>query len=121
VLEAFSPAVRAWFAASFPEPTRPQIDAVNAWLAHAGTWETLDPANVAASLGGTSNASHLAGVLLAAALTLVLLETVLARWFSHAGVTELTKQSGIKGEGFGSGLAASARQASSLKPQTASS
>src|SRR4249919_1623546 len=26
VLEAFSPAVRAWFAASFPEPTTPQID-----------------------------------------------------------------------------------------------
>ncbi|MEY2401182.1 MAG: ATP-dependent helicase Lhr and Lhr-like helicase, partial [Ilumatobacteraceae bacterium] len=26
VLEAFSPAVRAWFAASFPEPTAPQVD-----------------------------------------------------------------------------------------------
>src|SRR5215212_3423872 len=26
VLERFSPAVREWFAAAFPEPTKPQID-----------------------------------------------------------------------------------------------
>ena len=38
MLEAFSPAVRAWFAASFPEPTRPQIDG---WPAIVGGGHTL--------------------------------------------------------------------------------
>lgn len=38
VLEAFSPAVRAWFAASFPEPTSPQI---GGWPAILGGGHTL--------------------------------------------------------------------------------
>ena len=38
VLEAFSPAVRAWFAASFPVPTTPQIDG---WPAILGGGHTL--------------------------------------------------------------------------------
>jgi len=38
VLEAFSPAVRAWFAASFPEPTTPQIDG---WPSILGGSHTL--------------------------------------------------------------------------------
>lgn len=37
VLEAFSPAVRAWFAASFPEPTTPQIDGWPSILSGAHT------------------------------------------------------------------------------------
>ena len=38
VLEAFSPAVRAWFAASFPEPTTPQIEG---WPSILGGSHTL--------------------------------------------------------------------------------
>src|SRR3954449_8276655 len=38
VLEAFSPAVRAWFAASFPEPTTAQI---KGWPAILGGSHTL--------------------------------------------------------------------------------
>ena len=38
VLEAFSPAVRAWFAASFPTPTKPQIEG---WPAILGGGHTL--------------------------------------------------------------------------------
>jgi ATP-dependent helicase Lhr and Lhr-like helicase len=38
VLEAFSPAVRAWFAASFPAPTQPQIEG---WPAIIGGGHTL--------------------------------------------------------------------------------
>ena len=38
VLEAFSPAVRAWFASSFPEPTAPQIQG---WPAIVGGSHTL--------------------------------------------------------------------------------
>ena len=37
VLEAFSPAVRAWFAASFPEPTTPQIEGWPAILSGSHT------------------------------------------------------------------------------------
>jgi ATP-dependent Lhr-like helicase len=37
VLEAFSPAVRAWFAASFPEPTTPQVDGWPSILSGAHT------------------------------------------------------------------------------------
>src|SRR4029079_11842292 len=37
VLDAFSPAVRAWFAASFPEPTTPQIDGWPAILSGSHT------------------------------------------------------------------------------------
>src|SRR4051794_30649158 len=37
VLEAFSPAVRAWFAASFPQPTTPQIDGWPAILSGSHT------------------------------------------------------------------------------------
>src|SRR4051812_50073231 len=38
VLEAFSPAVRAWFAASFPEPTTAQV---HGWPAILGGSHTL--------------------------------------------------------------------------------
>ena len=37
VLERFSPAVREWFAASFPEPTKPQIEGWPAIISGAHT------------------------------------------------------------------------------------
>jgi hypothetical protein len=39
---------------------------------------------VSATLGASASGSPIAGILLAALLALVILETLLARWFSHA-------------------------------------
>jgi hypothetical protein len=58
--------------------------AVSAWLARAGDWETIDPKQPADAVGSTNRTSPLAWLLLAALLVLVIAETALARWFSHA-------------------------------------
>ena len=58
--------------------------AVGAWLNKSGPWTTFDPESVSATLSGGPGGSPLAGVLLASVLALVILETLLARWFSHA-------------------------------------
>lgn len=86
-------------------------NAVNAWLAHAGTWETLNPEDFKSALGGVSNASHLAGVLLAAVLMLVLIETLLARWFSHAHAGEAVgSQPSVASESYTAGLRSESRK-----------
>jgi hypothetical protein len=58
--------------------------AVSAWLTRSGPWATFEPANVRATLGAGTSGSPIAGILLAALLGLIILETLLARWFSHA-------------------------------------
>jgi hypothetical protein len=58
--------------------------AVNAWLTRSGPWTTFEPANVGATLGTSASGSPIAGILLAALLGLIVVETLLARWFSHA-------------------------------------
>ncbi len=64
--------------------------AVASWLGNSGPWQTYDADNLAATLGSTDAGSPIAGALLMAVLALVLLETALARWFSHACVTDAT-------------------------------
>jgi len=58
--------------------------AVGAWLNKSGPWSTFDPESVSATLSGGAGGSPLAGLLLALVLALVILETLMARWFSHA-------------------------------------
>ncbi|MHC5113103.1 MAG: BatA domain-containing protein [Planctomycetota bacterium] len=59
--------------------------AVKAWLGRSGGWSFIDPENIGAHLLRAEVGSPIAGVLLVIVLALVILETVLARWFSHAG------------------------------------
>jgi hypothetical protein len=58
--------------------------AVNAWLTRSGPWSTFEPENIRATLGTGASGSPIAGLLLAALLGLIIIETLLARWFSHA-------------------------------------
>lgn len=58
--------------------------AVSAWLGKSGPWSAFDPANIKSTMGGGLGGSPIAGILLMCVLALVVLETLLARWFSHA-------------------------------------
>ena len=58
--------------------------AVSEWLGRSGGWELFDADDPAAALRTADSGAPLAGILLAAVLALILLETALARWFSHA-------------------------------------
>lgn len=58
--------------------------AVNAWLGKSGPWSNFDVDDLKATLGGAAGGSPIAGILLAVVLGLIILETLLARWFSHA-------------------------------------
>lgn len=75
--------------------------AVNTWLRSSGPWSTVDPDNMSAAVGDASGGSPIAGTILALVLALVLTETLLARWFSHAYASDAAQsdQSGVK---FGS-------------------
>ena len=57
---------------------------VSDWLNASGDWELFEPDDLNAALQATKTGSSLAGILLWILLALVLLETLLARWFSHA-------------------------------------
>jgi hypothetical protein len=57
--------------------------AVSEWLARSAPWQLLDPRGAASALETTGSGASLAGVLLIALLSLVVVETALARWFSH--------------------------------------
>lgn len=59
---------------------------VEAWLGRSGRWEFLDADDLGVELRRAEGGSPLAGALLMAVLALVALETMLARWFSHAAV-----------------------------------
>jgi hypothetical protein len=68
--------------------TDPQpASAVQTWLGRSGPWEWFDPDDVAAELRRAERGSPLAGLLLVLVLLLLVVETVLARVFSHADVT----------------------------------
>lgn len=58
--------------------------AVQPWLAQSGPWSLLDLDDAVSDLRHADSGSPLAGLLLLALLGLILLELVLARWFSHA-------------------------------------
>jgi hypothetical protein len=58
--------------------------AVEAWLAESGSWSLLPADELAGRLERVRSGAPLARMLLAALLVLVILETLLARWFSHA-------------------------------------
>ncbi len=62
--------------------------AVGAWLERSGPWGFYDPQDVGADLRGAEGGSPLAGILLLVVLGLILAETLLARWFSHAAVAK---------------------------------
>ncbi|MBT8486851.1 MAG: VWA domain-containing protein [Phycisphaerales bacterium] len=65
--------------------TDPQSPAaVGEWLAGAASWRPIDPAQATVDLERAEGVSPLAGWLLAALLTLLVIELLLARWFSHA-------------------------------------
>ena len=57
---------------------------VSDWLGRSGRWTMFDSEDPAAALRAADTGMALAGILLIAVLGLLLLETMLARWFSHA-------------------------------------
>ncbi len=57
---------------------------VSDWLNTSGKWELFEPDDVNAALKATKAGSSLSGILLWILLALVLIEAMLARWFSHA-------------------------------------
>ena len=59
-------------------------ETVRAWLRASAPWTFLDAGDPGAPLRTAASGSSLAGVLLMALLALVVIETALARWFSHA-------------------------------------
>ena len=63
--------------------------AISAWLNASGPWATFDASNIGSTLAIDRATSPLAGVLLILVLALVVIETVLARRFSHAYVQDL--------------------------------
>lgn len=76
-----------------PDAARTDVQpqaAVTNWLGRSGVWEILAPApgGAAAAVAAAADSSGpLAGYLLLAVLVLLILETALARWFSHATPT----------------------------------
>jgi hypothetical protein len=71
-----------------PEAARTDVQpqaAVTNWLRRSGPWETFTIGSAATAVAATADSSGpLAGYLLLAVLALIILETALARWFSHA-------------------------------------
>lgn len=65
--------------------TEPQPgDAVRSWLEGSGPWTWLDTTDIAAALRPVEGGAGVSGWLLGAALALALIESILARRFSHA-------------------------------------
>jgi hypothetical protein len=65
--------------------TDPQNEAaVMEWLGKSGPWEVFEADDAAAAIKSADSGAPLAGLLLLAVLGLVVIETALARWFSHA-------------------------------------
>ncbi len=56
---------------------------VNDWLSASGSWQWLDALDSGAALAGETTWGEISLALLIAALVLALIETLLARWFSH--------------------------------------
>ncbi len=69
--------------ASASSDTQPAA-AVDAWLGGSGQWTLFDMDDPAALLRNVDSRSPLAGILLLIVIALVLLETLLARWFSYS-------------------------------------
>ncbi len=57
--------------------------AVSDWLGRSAPWQMLDARDTAAALRSDGSGASLAGALLLALLSLVVIETAMARWFSH--------------------------------------
>jgi hypothetical protein len=65
--------------------TDPQNEAaVMEWLGRSGPWEVFEADDPAAALRTADSGAPLAWLLLLAVLSLIVIETALARWFSHA-------------------------------------
>ena len=57
---------------------------VSEWLGRSGDWAVFDADDPTAALRTAESGAPLAGILLTAVLALIIMETMLARWFSHA-------------------------------------
>ncbi len=77
-----SVAVNIDTAAGRTDPQDPA--AVTEWLGKSGGWVTFDSDDPAAALRTAESGAPLAALLLMAVLALIVIETALARWFSHA-------------------------------------
>ncbi len=65
--------------------TDPQDQAaVSEWLGRSGPWQVFSVQDAGQALRTADSGAPVAGILLLAVLTLMILETALARWFSHA-------------------------------------
>ena len=65
--------------------TEPQDQlVVSEWLSRSGDWSVFDADDPTAALRAADSGAPLAGILLTAVLALIIIETLLARWFSHA-------------------------------------
>ena len=77
-----------WLAVNV-DPARMLVEAqgaddVMSWLGHTGDWKWVDDEDAAAGLAVEDARSELSFMLLIIVLFLAVVETVLARWFSHA-------------------------------------
>jgi hypothetical protein len=73
--------------------------AVMDWLGRSGHWTMFDRDDPAAALRAADTGLALAGMLLLAVLGVLLLETLLARWFSHA-LQQSASAAGAQGGGL---------------------
>ena len=65
--------------------TDPQDQAaVSEWLGKSGQWQVFSVEDPGQALRTADSGAPIAGILLGAVLALIILETALARWFSHA-------------------------------------
>ncbi len=69
--------------------------AVSEWLGRSGSWAVFDADDPTAALRTAGSGAPLAGILLTAVLALIIMETALARWFSHA--LPPTRTAGVMG------------------------
>ena len=60
------------------------VAAVSAWLGAAGRWEVFEADDPGAALKSATSGLPIAGIILAILVGIILLETILARRFSHA-------------------------------------
>ena len=98
IYEATDPAPVRWMVvdpdANGADTTRVLHERLKQWLATAGRWAWLSHDDAANVLTEKTSRTSLGWPLLCAVVGLVLLETCMARWFSHAGVPRLPTASG---------------------------
>lgn len=81
-----------------PQAGRTQTQSESAvldWLRGSGKWEYFQPEKVTASMQRSSGGSPISHLLIIAVVALLVIETLMARWFSHANRSRFGRTVGI--------------------------